>query len=59
MIIKKEYFGCSIAICEKGHKFVIGARGGSPTDPVTNGTAYVFENDKITKEKKWKGQSVN
>ena len=48
-LIKKEYFGCSIAICEKGHKFVIGARGGSPTDPVTNGTAYVFENDKITK----------
>ena len=48
-LIDREYFGCSIAICEQGHKFVIGARGGSPTDPVTNGTAYVFEGDKVTK----------
>ena len=45
----KEYFGCSISVCDDGSKFVIGARGGSPTDPVSNGAAYVFEDDIVTK----------
>jgi hypothetical protein len=48
-LIDKEYFGCSVSISDSGKIYVIGARGGSPTDPVTPGSAYVFQNNTVQK----------
>ncbi len=48
-LIDKEYFGCSVSISDSGEIYVIGARGGSPTDPVTPGSAYVFQNNTVQK----------